>query len=113
MTTDVWRAVPGTRWQDRAADMLQDDAVGLNRAGNPDPTDTDRRWLWRLDGRLAVDATNDRLRALQADLQEYLRETCVHQWDDEAGYHYFPPESPGVPKMRQCNWCRHTEDVAL
>ncbi|GGM53686.1 hypothetical protein ACFFX1_54735 [Dactylosporangium sucinum] len=111
MTTDTWRAVPGTRWQDRAAPMLQDDAVGLDREGNPDPTSTDRRWLWRLEGRLAVGATNDRLRELQRDLAEYLQETCVHQWDDPDGYHYVPPLSPTTPKIRQCRWCSHVEDV--
>jgi hypothetical protein len=113
MTTEFWRAVPGTRWQDRAADMLQDDAVGLNREGNPDTTSTDRRWLWRLEGRLAVGATNDSQRELQRDLTEYLRETCDHQWDAEAGQHYFPTQSPDEPKMRQCNWCSHTENPAV
>jgi hypothetical protein len=112
MTTETaWRAIPGTRWQDRAAAMLQDDAVGVDREGNPDPTDTDRRWLWRLEGRLAVGATNNRLRELQADLQEYLCETCDHQWDDPDGYHYFPPTDPATPKIRQCRWCSHVENV--
>lgn len=110
-TTEFWRAVPGTRWQERAADMLQDDAVGLNRKGEPDPTATDRRWLWRLEGRLAVEATTEPLRELQRDLMEYLRETCEHQWDEPDGYHYHPPENPATPKIRQCDWCSHVEDV--
>ena len=110
-TTEHWRAVPGTTWRDRAAPMLQDDAIGIHRDGRDDPTSTDRRWLWRLEGRLNVGATNADQRALAADLTEYLRETCEHQWDAEEGQHYFPPENPATPKMRQCSWCKLTEDV--
>lgn len=113
MTTDIWRAVPGTRWQNRAPESLQDKSAGVDAHGNPDPTSTDRRWLWRLENTLAVNApmgsTLDRLRG---DLTEYLRETCDHQWDDPNGYHYVPPEDPATPKIRQCRWCSHVEDVA-
>lgn len=114
MTTDIWRAVPGTRWQQRAPESLWDESAGLNVDGNPDPTSTDRRWLWRPENTLAVNArAGTALEALQRDLTEYLRETCVHHWDDEGGYYYIEPTRPDEPKIRQCRWCAHVEDVAV
>lgn len=113
MTTDIWRAVPGTRWQQRAPESLWDGSAGLDADGNPDPTSTDRRWLW-LEKTLAVNApTGSHLEALQRDLVEYLRETCDHHWDDPDGYHYIEPDDPATPKIRQCKWCAHVEDVAV
>lgn len=106
MSSDLWRAVEGTTWRDRAPAMLRDTLTGPD--GEPCMTSTDRRWLWRMEQFLAVHGTNQRHQDARADLLEYLRETCEHHWDDPDGGVWF--ESFGT-RERQCVWCNHVEDV--
>ncbi len=99
MTAEVWRAVPGTTWQDRASQMLRDTLSGPD--GEPCFVTTDRRWLWRLENILAVDAAvGSRLFQVQRDLTEYLRETCDHHWREWSG-------DDQIAAPRQCLFCNH------
>lgn len=84
-------------WKDRAPNPLQSD---LDRHGVPHGTSLDRRWLWRLEGSLAVLATTDYLRQLQRDLSQYLHETCEHHYGVYAGDEVLAAHS-------QCLWCDH------
>jgi hypothetical protein len=104
-TTDVWRAVSGTTWRDRAPEMLRDTITGPR--GEPCLTSTDRRWLWRLEAFLSVNETNGRHHDVGRDLLEYLRETCEHHWDDPGGWVL---DDDG-PTLRQCIWCNLVEAV--
>ncbi len=99
MTADVWRAVPGTTWQDRASQMLRDTLTGPR--GEPCFVTTDRRWLWRLENALGVSApVGNRLCDLQRDLLEYLRETCEHHMQTYAA-------SGDIAAHQQCTFCHH------
>lgn len=91
-----------TNWRDRAPSMLLDTLTGPD--GEPCFTTTDRRWLWRLEGFLAVSATNARQREMAADLRQYLNETCEHHWRN---YEAKPGDAIGT--HRQCLWCAETE----
>lgn len=86
-------------WRDRAPRSLTDPN---DSRGEPCPTLPDRRWLWRLEGFLAVSATNGTQRQMGRDLHEYLNETCEHHF---VGYTPDPGEAP----IRQCIWCHWTE----
>ena len=88
-------------WTDRApASVLEFD---LDARGEPDPTSQDRRWLWRLENTLAVDAPlGSRLDQLGRDLRQYLNETCEHHW------HAYESDEV-VPAHRQCSWCNDVE----
>lgn len=58
----------------------------------------DRRWLWHLEGSLAVLATTHLLREQQHALRQYLNSTCLHHWHDS--------EADGdIAAHRQCLWC--------
>lgn len=85
----------GESWRERAGRIILDPNDAL---GNPLDTPIDRRWLWRIEGLLAVAATNDALRQLAADLSAYLHETCGHHWR-----HYDGDED--IPAHDQCLWC--------
>lgn len=97
-------ATPWTQrnWRDNAGRVLLDpnDAHGV-----PLTTPLDRRWLWKLEGFLAVSATTADQRAMQTDLRDYLRETCEHHWTD------YPNEGPDDPiaSHRSCLWCSDIE----
>lgn len=86
-------------WRDRAPRSVTDPN---DSQGKPVSTPTDRRWLWRLEGFLAIYGTNDEHRQMGRDLKEYLGETCEHHW-----IHYTPDE--GEAPCRQCTWCNWTE----
>lgn len=94
---------PGADYRDRLPAMLRDTLTGPR--GEPCFTTSDRRWLWRLEGFLAVNGTNETHRQMAADLQIYLWETCEHHWhvydgDDHDG---------GIAAHRQCLWCSEVE----
>ncbi len=97
-------------WRDNAGPSLLDpnDPNGL-----PIATPLDRRWLWRLEGTLAVCAGNDTLKDLARDLHRYLNETCEHHWlYSEASRWEGPgePDPPDVlPEHWQCLWCCNTQ----
>ena len=89
-----------TTWMDRApASVLE---FGLCSQGDPDETSVDRRWLWRLEGFLAVSGTTDLQRQMGRDLAEYLFETCEHHWHEAAAEN-------DIPAHRQCLWCNEVE----
>jgi hypothetical protein len=90
---------PGADYRTRLPAMLSDTFTGPR--GEPCFTSTDRRWLWRLEGFLAVHGTNDTHRQMAADLQIYLHETCEHHW---LGYEGDSDEG-GIRAHRQCLWC--------
>jgi hypothetical protein len=90
---------PGTTWRDRACRIVLDP---LNAHDEVVTTPMDRRWLWRVEGLLAVTATNDTQRQLAADLSAYLSETCEHHWRDQPG-------DNEIPAHRQCMWCSNLE----
>jgi hypothetical protein len=95
---------PGS-WRDRAGLLVLDPE---DPHGNPLDTPLDRRWLWRLEGRLAVEANTGELRRLADDLRQYLDETCEHHWldyDSTDG----PADDPRSQPFRQCLWCCSTE----
>jgi hypothetical protein len=69
---------------------------------NPIFTPLDRRWLWRLEGFLAIHGTNRGHRTMAADLREYLAESCDHHF-----IRYTP--DPGEAPLRQCIWCKRVE----
>jgi hypothetical protein len=86
-------------WRDRLPASMTDLE---DPHGNPCLTPMDRRWLWRLEGFLAVAGTNDALRNMGRDLRQYLNETCDHHW---TAY----PGDPEIPAHRQCIWCCDVE----
>ena len=88
-------------WTLRAPEMLRDE-TGPN--GELCPTPMDRRWLWRLEGRLAL-CGDPNLRALGDDLRQYLHETCEHYWRPWAG-------DDQIPAHQQCLWCSDVEWAA-
>jgi hypothetical protein len=91
---------PPTHWLDRAPAMLRDTLTGPR--GEPCFTTTDRRWLWRLEGFLAVNGTNPAHHEMQRDLRQYLDETCEHHWQD------YKAEGD-IAAHRQCTWCSDVE----
>ena len=86
-------------WRDRAPRSILDP---FTPRGDLVTTPMDRRWLWRLEGTLAVCATNDTLRQLARDLSQYLCETCEHHWQAYEG-------DDDIPAHRQCLWCNDVE----
>jgi hypothetical protein len=90
--------VPGESWRERAGLIVLDPN---DPHGNPIPTPADRRWLWRIEGFLGVQATNDAQRQLAADLRAYLSETCGHHMTHHEGDETFAGHS-------QCLWCNYT-----
>ncbi len=99
MTDTTWTH-PGADYRTRLPLSILDG--GLDSDGNPDPTSQDRRWLWRLEGFLAVSGTNDTHRQMAADLKYYLGETCEHHWKPYAG-------DDQIAAHRQCSWCCDVE----
>lgn len=91
---------PGEDYRDRLPAMLRDTFTGPR--GEPCFTTTDRRWLWRIEGFLAVSATTETQRQMAADLQIYLRDTCEHHWQPYAG-------DDVIAAHRQCLWCSDVE----
>jgi hypothetical protein len=91
---------PGADYRSRLPAMLRDTLTDAR--GAPCFTTTDRRWLWRLEGFLAVHATSEAHRQMAADLQIYLHETCEHHWNDYAG-------DEEIDAHRQCLWCNDVE----
>jgi len=90
---------PGQTWRERAGRVILDPN---DARGNPVATPTDRRWLWRIEGDLAVSAATDAQRQLAADLRAYLIETCEH--------HLLPYDGDeDIPPHTQCLWCGETE----
>lgn len=89
------RLEPGESWRERAGRIILDP---VDAHGVPVATPIDRRWLWRIEGELAVKATNDAQRQLAADLRAYLSETCEHHM-----WHYAGDEE--IPEHDQCLWC--------
>jgi hypothetical protein len=89
------RVEPGETWRERAGRIVLDP---LDAHGAPVATPTDRRWLWRIEGELAVSATNDTQRQLAVDLRYYLAETCEHHTR-----HY--GAEGDFPEHDQCLWC--------
>lgn len=87
---------PADHWTTRAPRGVTDPN---GPDGKPCPTPTDRRWLWRLEGELAILATTDGLRELQRDLAQYLHETCDHWYGEDW------PGDDAIPAHRQCRWC--------
>jgi hypothetical protein len=85
----------GRTWRERAGRIVLDPQ---DAHGTPVATPTDRRWLWRIEGLLAVSATNGTQRQLATDLRYYLAETCEHHLR-----HY---DADGeIPEHDQCLWC--------
>jgi hypothetical protein len=89
-----------THWLNRASAMLREE--GLCSRGEPDATAIDRRWLWRLEGFLAVSGTNPGHRQMGSDLRQYLNETCVHHW------HACAAEGE-IEAHRQCLYCKDVQ----
>jgi len=85
----------GQTWRERAGRIVLDP---LDAHGEPVATPADRRWLWRIEGLLAVSATNDEQRQLAADLYAYLAETCGHH------LRHYDGDSE-IPEHDQCMWC--------
>lgn len=85
----------GETWRERAGRIVLDPE---DPRGSPLETPADRRWLHRVEGLLAVAATNDTLKQLGADLYAYLAETCDHHYLPYDGDELFPPH-------KQCMWC--------
>jgi hypothetical protein len=94
--------VAETSWRDRAPAMLVSPDGPDGKACS---TSMDRRWLWRLEGFLAINGTSDFQRQMGSDLRQYLNETCEHHWGD-----WFIWERP--PRLRQCMWCCDVEEEA-
>lgn len=88
-----------SRWTDRAPAMLR---APEGPDGEQCPTPMDRRWLWRLEGFLAVSGTTGAHQAMSRDLREYLFETCEHHWRDYEADEEFAAH-------RQCLWCNDVE----
>lgn len=101
---------PGTTWRDRAGRIVLDPE---GPHGEPLPTPTDRRWLWRIENELSVGATSDTQRQLAADLYRYLCETCEHHWHDYEASEWRHPDTGEVmdriPAHRQCLWCSEVD----
>lgn len=95
MVSGKARIEPGETWRERAGRIVLDP---LDAHGAPVATPVDRRWLWRIEGLLAVSATNETQRQLAADLYAYLAETCEHHLR-----HYDGDEA--IPEHDQCLWC--------
>lgn len=86
-------------WRERAGRIVLDP---LDPEGNELATPKDRRWLWRVESFLAVNATTEEQRRLASDLHAYLNVTCEHHWmNREAEQH--------IEAHRQCLWCNHVE----
>lgn len=81
-------------WLDRAPHMLR---TSEGPDGQPLATSLDRRWLWRLEQFLFINATTADHRQMQADLSQYLHETCEHVWIELGDL----TPTPSV----QCLWC--------
>lgn len=82
-----------SHWMERAPTYLRGHK---GPEGEVIDTPIDRRWLWRIEGFLAVHATTDYQRQMATDLRQYLSESCDHYWrafefDGDTG--------------RQCLWC--------
>lgn len=84
-------------WSTRASNPL---VSAYDRYGVPLVTPMDRRWLWLIEGALAVSSQHDS--QLLADLKQYLGETCEHHW-----LHYDSDEV--VAAHVQCLWCNTVE----
>lgn len=83
-------------WRDRAPNPLLSD---LDMDGEPHNTGLDRRWLWRLEIALAINAPmGGTLDQLRQDLRQYLNETCQHHYKAYMGCEYIQAHS-------QCLWC--------
>lgn len=92
----------GTTWRDRAPASL---TSAYDADGEPCPTPLDRRWLWRLEHIIALDARGgSRLHQVGRDLEQYLRETCEHHWRGHRA-------EADLPARRQCAWCHVVEWV--
>ena len=94
-------AQKASTWRDRAPRSVTDP---YDSQGQPVFTPVDRRWLWRIEGFLAIYGTNDGHRQMGRDLAEYLNETCEHHWIRLSA-------DDCCPAMRQCTWCSETEEV--
>ncbi len=68
---------------------------------HPVETPQDRRWLWHIEGFMAVNATTNYQRAMVRVLRRYLNDTCDHHWHESTGYDDEP--------LRQCLWCNDVE----
>ena len=90
--TDPWH----NDWRERAGRVLLDPN---GPDGRPLTTPLDRRWLWKIEGFLAVNATTDYQRQMQRDLHQYLAETCEHHWSEVRD------GDDDIPAHRQCLWC--------
>lgn len=90
-------------WRERAGRILLDPN---DPNGAPLATPLDRRWLWRIEGELAVSATTETLRQLGRDLHQYLAETCEHHWGASHA------AEPDIPAHRQCLWCSDVDWLA-
>jgi len=93
--TDTWTQ-PGHDYRTRLPQSILD--AGLDPDGMPDPTSTDRRWLWRLEKFLSVSGTNSTHQQMASDLRFYLNETCGHHWRESE-------RSGDIAAHRQCLWC--------
>lgn len=90
-------------WASRAPSSLTDP---LCPSDHPVAESVDRRWLWRMEGFLAVSGTSEAQHAMRRDLASYLIETCTHHWheaEDDPDY---------APAHRQCLWCNYVEWVS-
>lgn len=87
-------------WTRRAPAMLRSPE---GPEGEPLDTSADRRWLWRLENKLAVDGGNERNRQLGRDLRQYLEETCEHVWNDLGDL--------TTERHEQCLWCNGVRAV--
>ncbi len=92
-----------TTWRDRAPAML---LTTTDPDGEPCATPADRRWLWRLESALAINApSGSTLSVLGRDLRQFLNETCEHHWRvyDNTG------SGDWIASHRQCLWCSDVE----
>jgi hypothetical protein len=70
--------------------------------GEPIKTSQDRRWLWHVEGFLAVSGTTPAQHLLGRKIRAYLNETCEHHWLDYKG-------DADIPAHLQCMWCCDVE----
>lgn len=81
--------------------MLTDTLTGPR--GEPCFTTSDRRWLWHLEGSIAVGAPmGSVLEQVGRDLSAYLHETCEHHWNEYEA-------EDCIPAHRQCLWCSQVD----
>jgi hypothetical protein len=87
---------PGADYRTRLPLSILEEGLDFN--GNPDPTSTDRRWLWRIEMFLSISGTNASHRQMASDLRFYLNESCEHHWKSYEA-------EQGIAAHRQCSWC--------